>query len=49
MRKVVIRAFCCLIVLGSSLALADRSRLMGLKVTPVSAQTTIQLQPFVLK
>lgn len=47
MRKVVIRAFCCLIVLGSALALADRSRLMVLMVTPVSAQTTIQLQPFV--
>ncbi|MDQ3009256.1 MAG: PQQ-dependent sugar dehydrogenase [Acidobacteriota bacterium] len=44
MRNVVIRALCCLILLGSALALADRWRLM---VAPVSAQTTIQLQPFV--
>ncbi|MEO6726810.1 MAG: PQQ-dependent sugar dehydrogenase [Blastocatellia bacterium] len=44
MCNVVIRALCYLIVLGGALALADRSRVM---VASVSAQTTIQLQPFV--
>jgi len=43
MRNVVLRALCCLLVLGA-LVFADRSQLLN---DAVSAQTTIQLQPFV--
>jgi len=44
MRKIVFRALCCLLVLGGALIFADRSRLVN---ETASAQTTIQLQPFV--
>ncbi|MBP6821200.1 MAG: PQQ-dependent sugar dehydrogenase, partial [Acidobacteria bacterium] len=44
MFKFAFRMLCCLLLLGGVVAVGNRSRLM---VETVSAQTTIQLQPFV--
>jgi uncharacterized protein (TIGR03437 family) len=44
MPNVVFRALCCLLVLGGAVMFANRSRLVN---ETASAQTTIQLQPFV--
>ncbi|MEP7340054.1 MAG: PQQ-dependent sugar dehydrogenase [Acidobacteriota bacterium] len=44
MRNLVLRVFCCVMVFVGTLAFANRSRLLN---ETVSAQATIQLQPFV--